>query len=52
MEERQNVFLEDGRRAEKVVQQNSDPSSGEEKIVTEFWEEPKIEKKLTKRVVD
>lgn len=51
MEERQNVFLEDGRRAEKVVQLSSDPS-GEERIVTEFWEEPKIEKKLTKRVVD
>lgn len=52
MEDRQNVFLEDGRRAEKVIQLNSDPSSGEERIVTEFWEEPKIEKKLTKRVVD
>lgn len=47
-----NMFLEDGRRAEKVVQSNIDPSSSEEKIVTEIWEEPKIEKKLSKRVVD
>lgn len=47
-----NMFLEDGRRAEKVVQEIYDPSSSEEKIVTEIWEEPKIEKKLSKRVVD
>lgn len=47
-----NVFLEDGRRAEKIVQSNLDPVSSEEKIVTEIWEEPKIEKKLSKRVVD
>ncbi len=47
-----NVFLEDGRRAEKIVQLNYDPSSEEEKIITEFWEEPKIEKKLSKRVID
>ena len=47
-----NMFLEDGRRAEKVVQLNLDPSSSEERIITEIWEEPKIEKKLAKRVVD
>lgn len=42
------MFLEDGRRAEKVVQSNIDPSSSEEKIVTEIWEEPKIEKNSQK----
>lgn len=55
MEEKKDVvsvFLEDGRRAEKIVQSNLDPISSEEKIVTEIWEEPKIEKKLSKRVVD
>lgn len=47
---KQAVYLEDGRKAEKheVAEVTS---SGEIKTVTEVWAEPKIEKKLTQRVV-
>ncbi len=45
------VVLEDGRKAEKIVHQET-TSSGETKIVTELWAEPQIEKKLTQRVVE
>lgn len=45
------VFLEDGRRAEKFTQEIGDIND-ELKIVTEVYAEPKIEKKLTQRVID
>jgi hypothetical protein len=46
------VHFEDGRRADKVVQEVSDPTTGESKIVTEVFVEPKIEKKLSHRFVE
>lgn len=48
----QSVYLEDGRRADKLVQEEVNAVTGEAKIVTELWAEPKIDKKLTQRVVD
>lgn len=50
MENTKEIYLEDGRKAKQVVTSLSEPS-GEEKIVTEVWEEPEVEKKLSKRVV-
>lgn len=50
MENTKEIFLEDGRKAKQVVTSLAEPG-GEEKIVTEVWEEPEIEKKLSKRVV-
>ncbi|RDJ35612.1 MAG: hypothetical protein DWQ19_12405 [Crenarchaeota archaeon] len=49
---RTQVHFEDGRRADKVVQELSNPSTGEGQVVTEFFVEPKVEKKLAKRVVE
>lgn len=46
------LFLDDGRRAEKIVQEEGDAQTGGTKTITEVWAEPKIEKKLTQRVVD
>lgn len=43
-------FLEDGRKAEKKVMQLA-VDNEEQKIVTELWTEPKIEKKLSQRIV-
>ena len=44
--------LEDGRLADKVVQTLSDPATGEDKIVTEVYAEPKPVKKLSQRVIE
>ena len=50
MEEKHEfVYLEDGRRAEKVVQAEG-TNTGEVKVTTEVWAEPKFEKKLTQRI--
>jgi len=50
--QKQVVYLEDGRRATKIVQEEDNVKTGETKIVTEVWAEPKIDKKLTHRVVE
>jgi len=46
------VYLEDGRKADKIVQEKLGVVNGETQVVTEVWAEPKIEKKLTHRVVE
>lgn len=46
------VYLEDGRKADKFVQEKAGVVEGETQVVTEVWAEPKIEKKLTHRVVE
>jgi folylpolyglutamate synthase/dihydropteroate synthase len=46
------VYLEDGRKADKIVQEKAGAVEGETQVVTEVWAEPKIEKKLTQRVVE
>lgn len=46
------IRLEDGRRANKVTQEITDPTTGESKIVTEVFAEPALERKLTQRVVE
>jgi hypothetical protein len=46
MNEVKQIILEDGRKAEKIIEQETD------KITTELWVEPLIPKKLEKRVVE
>jgi len=46
------IHLEDGRKADKIVQETADPTSGESTIVTEIHVEPKIEKHLAQRIVE
>jgi len=49
---KQSIHLEDGRLADKIVQETLDPTSGESKIVTEIHAEPKIEKHLAQRITE
>lgn len=47
---KQVITLEDGRRAERIVQEENTECEG--KVVTELWVEPAIEKRLSQRVVE
>jgi len=49
--DKQIIHLEDGRLADKVIQEVAN-SNGESKIITEVFAEPKVEKKLMQRVVE
>ncbi len=49
---KQTIHLEDGRKADKIVQELSDPNTGISQIVTEVHAEPVIEKKLCQRVIE
>jgi len=51
MDNKQAIRLEDGRKAERVVREELN-DAGEAVTVTELFVEPKIEKKLAKRVVE
>ena len=51
MDNKQAIRLEDGRKAERVVHEELN-DAGEAVTVTELFVEPKIEKKLAKRVVE
>ena len=46
------IRLEDGRKADKIIQETSDPASGESKIVTEIHAEPVVPKHLVQRIVE
>lgn len=47
---KQIITLEDGRRAERITQEENTECEG--KVVTELWVEPAIEKRLSQRVVE
>lgn len=47
---KQVITLEDGRRAERIIQEENNECEG--KVVTELWVEPAIEKRLSQRVVE
>ena len=49
--EKQHFYLDDGRKAEKVILGEVN-EKGESKIITEIYAEPKAEKKLVQRSVD
>ncbi len=49
---KETVYLADGRKADKLVQEEHDAATGGSKITTEVWAEPKIDKKLTQKVVE
>lgn len=51
MDNKETIRLEDGRRADRVVREELN-DAGEAVTVTELFVEPKIEKKLAKRVVE
>ena len=51
MDNKEVIRLEDGRHAERLVREDVN-DSGEAVTVTELFVEPKIEKKLAKRVVE
>jgi len=46
------IVLEDGRKAERRVREESDCDSGQGTKVTELWAEAKVDKHLVKRVVE
>jgi len=48
---REAVHTTDGRKGDKVVTASL-TDAGEKKTVTEFWVEPKVEKRLSQRVVE
>lgn len=49
---KETIHLEDGRKAERLIQEAADPNTGEATTTIEVWAEPKIEKKLTQRVIE
>jgi hypothetical protein len=49
---KESVYLEDGRKADKITQEKVGVAAGEVQVVTEVYAEPKIEKKLTSRVIE
>lgn len=51
MDNKEAIRLEDGRRADRVVREELN-DAGEAVTVTELFVEPKIEKKLAKRIVE
>lgn len=46
------IHTEDGRLADRIVQEFVDNSTGEQKIVTELHVEPKVQKNLTQRIIE
>lgn len=49
---KETIHLEDGRKAERLIQETADPNTGEAITTIEVYAEPKIEKKLTQRVIE
>lgn len=50
-ESKRSTYLADGRRADHVISADID-ASGDTRTVTETYEEPQIEKKLTRRTIE
>ena len=52
MNQDDKIVLEDGRKANRVVKEEVDPKTGEVKVITELWAEPKVSKILENRVIE